>query len=174
MRTSALARAAKKALAVRLQRMGFAKAERDGVYRRSLPDECVVYVMCRPRVRWGEVVLQPLIAIENFALRRIIGEDEPRQSEARIAHAFLSYTIGSGMISWRFSDELQMGVALNEIEHALLNGAIPFAERWTPFPAAVELLRRGFAGDEPWGVITHPPRASREIIEKLSKEGRHH
>ena len=89
--------------------MGFAKAERDGVYRRSLPDECVVYVMCRPRVRQHDVVLEPLIAIENFALRRIIGEDEPRKSEPRIAHACLSYTIGSGMISWRFSDELQMG-----------------------------------------------------------------
>ena len=170
MLTSALAAAAKKALAERLQRMGLSKSKREGMYQKPLRDDGVLYVMCRPQVRWGEVVLEPLIAIENFALRRLIGEDEPRQPVPRFAHFFLSYAVGSGMIRWRFSDESQMEQALAEIEQALLKGGIPLAERWVPFRAAVDLLRRGFTGDAPWGIVTHPTRASHAIIEKLSTE----
>jgi hypothetical protein len=147
--------------------MGFVKSTRDGVYQRTLDSECLMYFMCRPRTRSGCLVLQPLIAIENLRLRRLIGKTEAKQQEPRIAHVYLSYTIDEPITFWSFSDADGMKHAIDAIDRALQAGGIPFAQRWTPFRAAVELLRRGFSGDLPQGVFTHPTLATRGVLEAL-------
>jgi hypothetical protein len=157
----------KKLLTQRLIGLDFVKGGRDGVYVRRLSDEALLYFMCVPRARSGQVVLEPLIAIENFTLRRLIGEAEPRQSLPRFVHLFLSYTVNSGMIRWSFSDKTSMVQAIDAIMDVLQRGGIPFAERWAPFRAAVDLLRRGFAGDVPWGAVTHPTKLTKSVLENL-------
>jgi hypothetical protein len=163
-----LADATKTALTARLQKMGFVKCARDGVYRRILDSERLMYLMCRPRVREGQILLQPMVCIENLRLRRLIGEVEPKQKEPRIAHVFLSYTIDRAVTFWSFCDAEGMDRAIEAVEEALRAGGIPFAQRWTPFRAAVDLLRRGFSGDLPQGVFTHPTRATRCVLETLA------
>jgi hypothetical protein len=157
-----LARGAEKELEKVAQALGFERARRTGVYRRKLGNEGVVYLMCRPRAGVGGVTLEPMIALENFKLRALIGEDEPKQSEPRFAHLFLSYTAESGRTLWTFADEMGMRTALDEIERILREHGIPFSERWTQFRSACELLRTGLAGQAPWGVVIHPTRATRE------------
>ena len=158
----------KKELRRRLEALGFKKGNRDGVYRCDFDSERIMYVMCRPRVRSGYILLDPLIAIENLRLRRLIGEDEPRQAEPRIAHVFLSYTIDPPHIFWAFSNTQDMRKSIDGIENALRIGGVPFAQRWTPFRQAVDLIRRGFSQkDLPQGVVTHPTRDCRTIIDSL-------
>jgi len=61
---------------------------------------------------------------------------------------------------------------IDEIENTLRAGGIPFAERWTPFRQAVELMRRGFSRqDLPKGVFIHPTRNWRAIIDSLPESG---
>jgi len=147
--------------------MGFTKGARDGVYQKRLDENSLLYFMCRPRMQSGQVLLEPLIAIENYELRRLIGEDEPKQSEPRFAHVFLSYTIDQDITFWSFSDTEGMNRAIGAIEGALQKGGIPFAERWAPFRAAVDLLRKGFKGDVPRGVFTHPTRSCQTVLKNL-------
>jgi hypothetical protein len=162
--------AAKKGFSQRVIALGFAKTSLDGVYVRRFTEYELMYLLCNPRKRSGSVVLEPLIALENLKLRGLIGEDHP-QPVPRFAHLFLSYAINSGMTLWRFDDENGMNRALDAIDAALVQGGIPFAQRWTPLQAAVLLLRRGFAEDVPWGVITHPTSKTRAVVDQFDLEG---
>jgi hypothetical protein len=125
-----------------------------------------MYVMCRPKLRSGHVVLEPLIAIENLRPRRLIGES--KQVEPRIAHLYLSYTVDRLYTFWTFSNSEDMHRVIDEMENTLRAGGILFAERWTPFRQAVELMRSGFSRqDLPKGVFIHPTRNCRAIIDSL-------
>lgn len=159
--------AAKRLLQVELTSLGFTKCRRDGVYAKPLGDEALLYFHCRPRISSGRVMLRPMIGIENFALRRLIGEDEPKQPEPRFVHLFLSYMVGSGMTLWSFTDEAGLKAVIGSIIDTLRQAGIPFAERWSPLDAAIDLLRKDFAGDAPWGAVTHPTLATKAIIAKL-------
>ena len=161
--------AAKRALEERLKKLGFTKSNKDGVYWywKALGDDGVLHFMCRPRSKSGLLLLEPLIALENYKLRDLIGEDEPKQLIPRFAHIFLSYTIGEAVTFWSFSDIAGMNRAVDAIEDALEKGGIPFAQRWIPFRAAVDLLRRRIE-DVPHGIMTHPTRSSQAILQNLA------
>src|SRR5262249_342735 len=170
---SLLVKATQKALGLRLQAMGFEKGTRDGVYRRALDPEGGGYFTCRPRTRAGQLVLQPVLAIGNLKVQRLSGDVEPKQQEPRIANVFLSYTIGRGVPFWSFSDVNGMNRAIDAIERALRAGGIPFAERWTPFRAALDLLRRGFSEWLTQGGFTHPTRSNNSLLETLPGSADH-
>jgi hypothetical protein len=153
-----------------LEKLGFIKGVRDGVYLKSLGDNELVYIMCRPRLRSPYVVLDPIIAFENITLRKLIGPSEPEQREPRIAHKFLSYWADSGSF-WRFDDEEGMLRALDEIENVLLHAALPFATACAPLQAAAELLRAGLKGEAPVGVVIHPTRNTSTVLEGIPGPG---
>jgi hypothetical protein len=167
MSRNSLVTAAKKALGERVQRIGFKRGVRDWVYYKVLDTDSRLYFMCQPRMQSRQVLLEPIVAIENQTLRRLMGEDQPKQIVPRLAHVFLSYTIDRDITFWSFSDAEEMKRAIDAIEDALRKGGIPFAERWAPFRAAVDLLRRGFSGNVPRGVFTHPTRSCRAVLENL-------
>lgn len=165
-----LAAAAKERLAQRLASLGFAKGAREGVHVLRLGEDALLYLFCRPFRREGRVFLDPIIALENETLRGLIGEDEPRQREPRFANLYLSHTVNRHTTLWEFVDEPGMEAALQEIENALTGGGIPFARKHMGLRAAMTLLKQGIEGREAPGVVTHPTRKTRALLEHFQAD----
>lgn len=153
-------------LDVRMSEIGFQRLRRYA-YTSKIGPDAIAYVFCRPK-RWGASFdISPIVAVENLRLRALMGEDEPRQKEPRVANLYLAYTVGRSQLAWTFSEADDVTHEFEEMINAILAGAIPFAQKWATFEGAVHLIELAWAGQAPRGVVVHPSAKTAEVLQML-------